>query len=620
MQTDKLVTENRETKDSKIFKRGDEILNRIFPKREIKKTLLITPPDASKELFRMETARRLRYTNYPPYGLAVLATQLEKVGVTVEILNLNHTVIKAATETNDPEKFDFDAVWKEALVKKLKEFNPDMVGITCMFTMTHTSLKRVCELISTHKVPIGIGGVHVSNDVERVLKDISSADIAFLKEGDNSLKNFIQVVNKKSPVNILGQTILREGDEYVRFLNDLRPNSEDLNVLPSHDLITDLSNYSNHGTVGAFYWLRPKGTKFATALSNRGCRARCTFCSVRNFNGTGVRLRSARVVVDELEHLRDVHGITHVMWLDDDLLNDKESAMELFNEMVRRKLNMTWDATNGLIAFSCTEEMISAAEASGCVAVNIGMESGNAKILHEVRKPGKVETFLKAAEVLRRHPKIYASVLLMVGFPGETLNMVFDTIKVAKEMDLDWYRISPLQPLPNTPIYDSMVAQGLLQDMDTAKTVFQGGAYGRQIAIEAGISLSTPNFEEAFKEIKPDQIPNSEQITDIWFYMNYHLNFHRLFHEDRPIKIKQQMANLQNLTDVIAPENGFALYFLAVLQQRTQGFIEAGLEERLQRRLNTSDYWRDRLNAFGLSTNDFNSPTFGRASNPVSGL
>ena len=35
-----------------------------------------------------------------------------------------------------------------------------------------------------------------------------------------------------------------------------------------------------------------------------------------------------------------------------------------FNEMVRRKLPVTWDATNGVIAASCTDEVIAAAAAN----------------------------------------------------------------------------------------------------------------------------------------------------------------------------------------------------------------------------------------------------------------
>ena len=52
-----------------------------------------------------------------------------------------------------------------------------------------------------------------------------------------------------------------------------------------------------------------------------------------------------------------------------------------FDAMVRRGLRLTWDASNGVIAASCTEEVIAAAEASGCIALIIGMESGHPTIL-----------------------------------------------------------------------------------------------------------------------------------------------------------------------------------------------------------------------------------------------
>ena len=107
-----------------------------------------------------------------------------------------------------------------------------------------------------------------------------------------------------------------------------------------------------------------------------------------------------------------------------------------------------------------------------------------------------------------------------------------------------------------------------------------------------------------------DAVPTADQITDIWFYMNYHLNFHRLFTETNPVKVDQQMKVLRNLGDVVAPENGFALYFLAYLQIRDGGAPEAGLLERLQERLETSPYWRDRFAAFGLSTEDFADGNF----------
>ena len=585
------------------------VLTRLFPERQIAKVLLINPPDSHAELFHYDTARRGRYTNYPPYGLIILARNLREIGVEVNICNLNHEVLKQCHATDTVDSFDYDVAWEKALDAAVAEITPDLICVTCMFTMTHLSFKRVCEKASSHGVSLAIGGVHVSNDVERVLDDISCARMAFLHEGELALKGFVQVVNGEAGVDTLAQIIIDEGGKRLRFQKEKRPTEDDCNLLPSWDLAGPEEN-ARYGTIGSFYYLKPGDTRFATILSNRGCRAQCTFCSVRSFNGAGVRMRDVSSVVDELERLENDYGVSHVMWLDDDLLKNESRAVALFNEMVRRGLKLTWDATNGVIAISCTEEVVAACAGSGCIGMNIGMESGNPEILKQVRKPGKVANFLKAAEALCKHEQIYASIQLMVGFPGETMGMVMDTIEVAREMDLDWCRISPLQPLANTPIYESMVAQGLIDDVGSSEVRFAAGAFGKQAEIEQGLRLATADFEEAFSVIGLDQVPDADQITDIWFYMNYHLNFHRLFHEDRPAKVDQQIATLINLSDVVAPENAFALYFLGFLGQQRDGTIPPSVIERLSTRLETSEYWRSRFAAFGLSADDLRHNDF----------
>lgn len=555
------------------------ILSRLFP-NGIKRVLLVNPPDADASMFRVDTAKRGRYPNYPPYGLMVLATHLRAIGVEVSLVNLNDAVLRWAMEDGTGT---YDDAWKRELEKAF-EFQPDLVCSTCMFTLGHEALKAVCKAIAPR--PLAIGGVHISNDTMRVLDDIPEAHFAFRGEGDNAIKIFVNTVNEGKSLSSLRQCVINK--PRMQFDAQAQPTSEEISVIPAYDL-AQIQEYSHRGTVGAFYCFKPKGTRFATALSNRGCRAQCTFCSVRNFNGVGVRQRSIASVVEELQALAGI-GVEHVMWLDDDLFKDEKRFIALANEIVKRNLGLTWDATNGVIAYSCTEEVISAAEDSGCIAVNIGMESGNRTILKQVKKPGTVENFISAAQVFRQHPKIHTSVFLMVGFPGETWGMIQDTIHVAEEMDCDWYRISQLQPLPNTPIYNSMVAQGLIQDVGS-KIRFEGGAFGKQAEREAGIRQA----RKFSIDLPPTQIPQGEELDDIWFYMNWRLNFARIEHETRPEKLAQLKAHLHVLSDVISPENAFALRALAKLENTPE------MHQRLATRLETSPYWRDRFEALGLT-------------------
>ena len=586
-----------------------QFLRECFPEGRIRRALLVTPPDGVASLFRFATAKRRRYPNYPPYGLAVIAQHLRAVGVEVTLINLNHEVLKAVHEVESEDRFDFDQVWRHKLDEAIATTRPDLIGVTCMFTMTHASFHAVSTYAAASGIPVAIGGVHPTNDINRVLDDIPGARFAFLREADMAIEAFCQVVEGKREIAALGQVVLNTPDGRLDFLAERRPTEADLNVLPAYDLF-DVANLSRYGVIGNYHGFKPVSTRFATALSNRGCRGQCTFCSVRNFNGASVRQRSVESVLDELSLLENEYGIGHVVWLDDDLLKDEPRALRLFNGMEQRGLKLTWDATNGLIAASCTEEMVEAMAASGCIAISIGMESGNPTILKQVKKPGNIKNFLAAARAFRRVPQIHARVFLMIGFPGETLGMINDTINVAREMDLDWSSITTLQPLPNTPIYDSMVQQGLIQELGSTEVRFNAGGYGKQDEIDMGLRMASQTFAEAFASIPLDTVPNSTQLNDIWFYMNYHLNFHRLFTEDRPVKLNQQLLNLTALSDVISPEHGFALYFTGYIQHKLTGRIDPALIERLRTQLASSAYWSDRLRAFGLELSDLETGEF----------
>ena len=291
-------------------------------------------------------------------------------------------------------------------------------------------------------------------------------------------------------------------------------------------------------------------------------------------------------------------------WLDDDLFKDHARTIALFNGMVRRGLEISWDASNGVIASSCTDEIVAAAAESGCVALIVGMESGNPRILREIRKPGTVDVFLRASEVFQRYEQINSSAYLIIGFPGETLSMIQDTVDASLQMNLDWYRIKTLQPLPNTPIYDTMLADGLLPDADKREVRYITGGYGRSHAIDlsgAGEDALRNPMDGGLPE---DHIPDAAQLDEVWFHMNYALNYQRVCRETRPVKLEQQRLFLDTICDVIAPGNALALYTKGMVQAKLGRGSTAELVSQLSERLDGSAYWQQRFDALGLRVAD----------------
>lgn len=582
-------------------------LDRLFPGRVIKRVLLVAPPDVDKNLFNYKTAKMGRYWNYAPYGLGIIASHLRNDGLSVKIINLNSEVLKSCRLSISEEDFDFERAWKNVLVKEMQDFKPDIAGITCMFTQTHKSAVEVCNEIKLIKpdLPIAIGGVHVTTcfmDEETsnlLLNDFKNTDMFFLYEAELAFRQFVKVVNGKDSPDMLCQVYFNSSPEKFYFSKKKIPTEKELGIIPAHDLMTpeDLVNY---GVIGSFFCYKEKGTKITTVLSNRGCRGQCTYCSVKNFNGRGIRHRSVQSIIDELLILRNRYGIGHVMWLDDDLLHDHKRTLRLFKEMVRNKIGITWDCTNGVIALSCIDEIIAAAQESGCIGLTVGVESGNPEILKKMKKPGSVDIFIKAAKVLRKYEQIVTRVFLMIGFPGETYRMILDTFNLAMKMDLDWYNISAFEPLPSTQLFETLVKKGSLSQLKFENIRYNCGPYGK-IREKVNKNIFLTNFKNPFENVDLDKVPPRSELDNIWFFMNYHLNFKRLYKENRPIKLEQHLKYVQNITDLVAPEDPFPMYFCGYLQKKVLGSIDNRLIEKLENHLHSSEYWKRRFEDCNLS-------------------
>jgi radical SAM superfamily enzyme YgiQ (UPF0313 family) len=590
----------------------DDALNELFPLRLIKRVLLVAPPDADQGLFTPDVAHRGRYWNFAPYGLGVIARLLLDDGLDVRIVNLNHEILKRC-RTSNKEEFIFDLVWQECLSREVKDFAPDFVGVTCMFTQTHRVASQVCAFLREclPTVPLALGGVHITNCfvergvLEHLLDDYKTVDMFFLYEAEYAVRDFIRIVNDRETEDGLYQVHFTK--QNLTCEKHIFPKGKALDVLPAHELM-HTAELSRYGVIGSFFCLKEPTTRFTTILSNRGCRGSCTFCSVSNFNGKGVRSRSIHSIVEELIYLRDTFNIGHVMWLDDDLFFDRRRAVALFNEIARRNIKITWDCSNGVIAASCQEELIAAAAESGCVGLNIGVESGSPEILKSTKKPARIQNFFDAATVLKRYPEINARVFLMIGFPGETVGMMLNTYQVALDMDLDWYNITILQPLPNTLMFDKIYKESESLSLKAEDVRFNSGAYGkRRKHIKRNLIHTVGS---GLGDMTSSYVPSCRELDDIWFSMNFNLNFARLLNVDNPVKLNQHLRYLKTITEIIAPDDPFPIYFYGALQEKVAGRIDPELIDRIERCLAQSDYWRACFKTYGLDIEHLRSSKF----------
>ena len=607
MSTVAIATDGKETRAKKILA---EKLRTLFP-RGCRRILLVNPVYVPKEDHTPEVAQNDRYPVYPPYGLGAISRylqSLENCGYEVDLIDLNFALQEEFKRNSDG--FDY-RIWEKWLREKLASFAPDLVGITCMFTITHRQLKYTTDFIKACKpsLPVIAGGVHTSTAVDLVLKDCHSIDFVFLYEGNPGFADILDFINGRADEKVLVQIATREGSENHALRERAEKTLAAMNVRPDYHNLP-IEHYSEHGRIGTYYWLLPPGTRAATVLSNIGCRAQCSFCSVRWFNGRGVFSRSVESVLDELEWLRDTYGVRHIMWLDDDLFYDPARAISLFKGMDDRRLGITWDASNGIIASAMTDEIAHAAYEAGCIAFSIGVESGNADVLKFVRKPSAPKHFHRCMEILGKYPRIFTRFLLMVGFPpdhkksfgGETIAMIKDTIQLTVDTKPDWATIQPLNLIPGVPITNDALEQGVIKEeemIDGTERPFVGSTGGAEKRARAE-RLEAKEFVNLI-EGNQNHVPSRAELPDIWWVMDYLINYQRLWDQHDPIKLKMLQRMFHYIFDKTHKEHALGNLYFALIEMRLGNRAEAQRRLAAARDyLSRSEYWRIRFEAMGM--------------------
>jgi radical SAM superfamily enzyme YgiQ (UPF0313 family) len=579
-----------------------------FDHKNIKRVLLIQPLQISVEDIDLRIAKNKRYYTYPPYALGILNTNVKKHNFESDILDLNIKVFTEIYNSESVKPEGLEALWREELVSKLNEFKPDVVGVGCTFTMNHKSMVDIFDMVKNFNGDIitVAGGVHVTNATEIVLKDCKNADFALTYEAELSFINFLNYVKSEGGDGALHSVSTIHNEQYYEIADKLVPEGEDLNVIPDYGTV-DISRLVDLGEIGTFRYWRPKNAKATAILSNKGCRARCSFCSVRNFNGKDVRLKSVDTVVDEIALLQEKFGINHVTWLDDDLFFDVGRTLDLFNTMVRRNLNLTWDASNGIIASAAVvhPELVAASSESGCIGMYFGIESGNDKILRDVYKPSSVKHYLKLGDLMRKYPKIFTRGFLIIGFPHENLSQIRDTIRVAIDMGLDWYTVQLLTPLPSTEIYNQMVEEGMIEAGSLniegeGYTMFSVRESERQRKIEELSQRKNSDFINLLNS-NPDHVPSRKELNDLWFLSDFEINYRPIYATTDVDRLKKLKAFLADISDRMTRDNPLANYFLSIVEEKLGNKSESIIrQENARKHLEKSIYWQERIDILGL--------------------
>ena len=124
-----------------------------------------------------------------------------------------------------------------------------------------------------------------------------------------------------------------------------------------------------------------------------------------------------------------------------------------------------------------TKELLDQMKKAGCLAVWFGVEAGSKQVLDAMAKGLTLEKTKKAFKMAKESGLMtVASVIL--GFPEETPETAWETIKFVEEIKPDDVGYYIATPYPGTPMYDYVKEKGWLKiedfnKYDTATPTFE---------------------------------------------------------------------------------------------------------------------------------------------------
>lgn len=202
------------------------------------------------------------------------------------------------------------------------------------------------------------------------------------------------------------------------------------------------------------------GQRFTTMNASFGCPYPCGFyCPYPLGEGKKVRAYPVSRIAAEFEQCARL-GITGVVFRDPIFTFDRRRALELCAAIKETGTGIKWWCETRIDRLD--EELIEAMVAAGCVGVEVGVESGDARMQESaVRKrltPEKVQGFLNTA----RERGLHILFLLIFGLPGETRQSIANTLKFITDLGLSSaeFNIGLITPYPGTQLHDLAIRNG----------------------------------------------------------------------------------------------------------------------------------------------------------------
>lgn len=401
----------------------------------MKKIIFVNPPLTLKDRY---SSFDLGGTMIPPLGLANLAAATRANGYETQVID------------GETLRLSCDSITEMIAGEK-----PEYVGITAVTLSVHKAAEISRLIKKKHpSAVIIVGGPHISAEPEKTFNMFPAFDIAVLGEGDNTILDLLDTLEKNKDLRGVKGILFRHNKSIV--INEKRELIDNLDSLslPAWDLLPDLRKYYKP-PINAF-------NRFPVGylVTSRGCYGRCIYCS-RAVHKNKVRFYSAKYIVRMIVDLQEKYGVKEILFDDDEFLANKRRIERLAELFEKFKISISWSCLTRVK--KADPRILLLMKKMGCWQISYGIESGDQKVLDFLKKDISLPEIENALTTTRK-AGIRTKGFFMIGHAVDTHQSIQETIKFAKRIALDDLQSSVFTPLPGSEIYKTAHLYGQFND------------------------------------------------------------------------------------------------------------------------------------------------------------
>ena len=361
---------------------------------------------------------------YPPLGILYISSHLRARGFTPGIFD---STFRSRREFED----------------LVAQERPPVVGIYCNM-MTRNSALRMIPYCRAAGAVVVVGGPDPASYATEYLA--AGADVVVVGEGEETLEELLPHLSANGPKGMhhIAGIIYREEDEEVRtapraYLADL-----DAQPFPDRKAI-DIRAYMD-------IWREHHGMGPVSLITARGCPYTCTWCSHAVF-GYSHRRRSVENVVDEVEQILAEYEPDMLWYADDVFTIHRRWFFAYAQELKRRGIHIPFETISREDRLD--EEVVRTLAEMGCHRLWVGSESGSQRVLDAMKRRTDAERVREMVHLLQKHG-IEAGMFIMLGYDGEEMADLEDTVRHLKLAGPDRLLTTLAYPIKGTPYYDEV--------------------------------------------------------------------------------------------------------------------------------------------------------------------